>query len=71
MRLPPPKEGWYDTLSIEFKDGCFINLPYFDRESSEYYIQRLSKDIKSFKIIPYTGSLPVTDSLMQKELDKV
>ena len=67
MRLPPPRQGgYYDTLSIEFKDGTMMNLPYFDNKGSEYYLQKLWDQIDSFKIVPYEGvGLPT-----KKELDK-
>ena len=61
MRLPAPKLAYYDTISIEFKDGCVINLPYFDKESMEYYLQKLWDSVSSFKIIPYSGSCPTKD----------
>lgn len=66
MRLPRPKTGCYDTLTIDFKDGTTMNLPYYDRDASEYYLQKLSDQITSFKIIPYNGV--ILD--MKKELDK-
>lgn len=43
-----------------------MNLPYYDRDASEYYLQKLSDQISRFKIIPYTGVIPD----MKKELDK-
>jgi len=51
----PPLKTIPQTLTINFKDGTILRMPYFEPIGVGYYLEGIRKDMKSFSIEEYTG----------------